>query len=212
MFQSSGDERMKRHVIKVLVNMLTLSRIVFAILLLTVLYDKIPKGWFIVIITLMFYTDSIDGMIARKFKVQSSFGAAADTVSDKTLSIGLISILLSKLKFTYLILLGEILIALLTLFSFVTRREAKVEFVGKMKMWFLSFTIILGYLVVFGWLPEICFDTFCIITFGIQLVVLYTYMKHFVKKKTHKNKISIKSKHDLLYTLFSTDYYNKYCK
>ena len=203
---------MKRNIIKVLVNLLTLSRIAFSILFLTVLYDKIPSIWFIIIIALLFYTDRIDGFIARRYKVQTSFGAAADTISDKTLSIGLILPLLAKLKFTYLLLLGEVLIALLTLFSFISRRDAKVEFVGKMKMWFLSFTIILGYMVIFKYIPELPFDIFCVITFVIQMVVLCVYFKYFIKQKSHKNKLNIKTKHDLLYTLFSTDYYMKNCQ
>ena len=67
---------------KVFVNGLTLSRIL-GTLLLPLLFHYCHPIITMVVIALLLLTDFFDGMLARKFKVQSIFGQLADQVADK---------------------------------------------------------------------------------------------------------------------------------
>ena len=74
--------------IKYVPNILTSFRII-SIPFIIVLFNlnKIELAIIIAIFTAI--TDCFDGYIARKFKVESEFGAKLDAVSDKFFAIGL---------------------------------------------------------------------------------------------------------------------------
>lgn len=95
---------------KIFVNLITTLRFVYTIFL-PILKVKLDKEVFIVNIVILFLTDTIDGFLARKLKVQTLFGSIMDTIADKTLTIILLVILLDSMKMLSLILILEILIA-----------------------------------------------------------------------------------------------------
>ena len=85
---------------KVFVNGLTLSRI-FGTLLLPILFKFCSPLVTLVVIAILLSTDFFDGMLARKFKVQSIFGQIADQVADKVFGIVLLLIVASYYNLFY---------------------------------------------------------------------------------------------------------------
>ena len=88
---------------KNLANMLSISRIVGAAILLLGSFAILPipplSFSFFVIYVLCVITDLIDGPIARKTKTVSSFGSALDSVADVALILSVLAILIPILDF-----------------------------------------------------------------------------------------------------------------
>jgi phosphatidylglycerophosphate synthase len=64
-----------------LINGITLYRVLAAPFLLALLVSG-PPVWFKWMVALSFFTDLIDGVLARLFKVNSAFGARLDSIGD----------------------------------------------------------------------------------------------------------------------------------
>ncbi len=195
-----------KKLIKIFVNLLTISRIIFSIFLIFNA-TKLSNITFLMIVAILFLTDQLDGFLARKYKVQTLFGAVMDTVADKILCITLIIPLILGNRISLIILIGELAIGLTNLIAVLNKRKTTVSFIGKVKMWLLSISIIVGYLVSFGYIPKIIFNISCVITFVIQLYVLIKYILLLKRRERIGNSnISIEFK---LEKLFDTDYYLK---
>lgn len=94
------------------VNLVTLYRIINAPLLLVLLFKGyyIPFKWLLLI---SFFTDAIDGYLARKYKVNSVLGSKLDSLGDDlTVLVGIIGMV--HLHFDFIM---EQLFSILTLFS-----------------------------------------------------------------------------------------------
>lgn len=190
---------------KIFVNLLTISRIIFSFVLMFKA-NSISNLYFLLIIAILFLTDQLDGFLARKFKVQTSFGATIDTIADKVLCITLIIPLLKNYKLSVVMIIGELLIGLINFISYLHGKLIKVSIIGKVKMWVLSLSIIVGYVVSFGYLPVVIFDICSIITFVIQVGVIRNYIISLRKQKLSKlNDAKTLSK--TISNLFSTEYY-----
>ena len=195
-----------KKLIKIFVNLLTISRIIFSIFLIFNA-TKLSNITFLMIVAILFLTDQLDGFLARKYKVQTLFGAVMDTVADKILCITLIIPLILGNRISLIILIGELAIGLTNLIAVLNKRKTTVSFIGKVKMWLLSISIIVGYLVSFGYTPKIIFNISCVITFVIQLYVLIKYILLLKgRERIGNSNISIEFK---LEKLFDTDYYLK---
>lgn len=195
-----------KKLIKIFVNLLTISRIIFSIFLIFNA-TKLSNITFLIIVAILFLTDQLDGFLARKYKVQTLFGAVMDTVADKILCITLIIPLILGNRISLIILIGELAIGLTNLIAVLNKRKTTVSFIGKVKMWLLSISIIVGYLVSFGYTPKIIFNISCVITFVIQLYVLIKYILLLKgRERIGNSNISIEFK---LEKLFDTDYYLK---
>ena len=195
-----------KKLIKIFVNLLTISRIIFSIFLIFNA-TKLSNITFLMIVAILFLTDQLDGFLARKYKVQTLFGAVMDTVADKILCITLIIPLILDNRISLIILIGELAIGLTNLIAVLNKRKTTVSFIGKVKMWLLSISIIVGYLVSFGYIPKIIFNISCVITFVIQLYVLIKYILLLKgKERIGNSNIFIEFK---LEKLFDTDYYLK---
>ncbi len=166
---------MKKTIMKVIVNMLTISRIILSFILL-LNFKSISGLFFLITIVLLFMTDFLDGFLARKFSVQTNFGATMDTIADKTLCIILVLLLCSKYRVSYLLLIGEVIIGLLNMFAYLKGLKTKSSYIGKIKMWFLSISIILGYACYYGYVNNILFTVCSIITNIFQLFVFVNYI------------------------------------
>lgn len=68
-------------------NVVTASRIIFAVL---VMFSDIFSVWFYTWYVLGAFSDMIDGTLARRLKLQSSFGARLDTACDSVFIIAVI--------------------------------------------------------------------------------------------------------------------------
>ena len=105
---------MKKYM-KIIVNLITTIRFLCA-LMTPILKLFVSDKVFIITIIVLFMTDSIDGFLARKFKVQSLYGSFMDTIADKAL-IGLLTIMLlvNQIDILLAMLIGEIIISLINI-------------------------------------------------------------------------------------------------
>ena len=82
-----------------LINAITLYRLIAALVLLILVFTnkQQPFKW---LLAISFFTDSIDGILARKFKVASIFGARLDSMADDaTMLAGIVGLLVFKKAF-----------------------------------------------------------------------------------------------------------------
>jgi len=206
-YKNEKEDEIMRTLIKIIVNLVTSLRLIFSIFLLFLL-TKISNTSFLMIMIIMFLTDWIDGFLARKFKVQTLFGSALDTIADKIFCIILIIPLLNKVNSFVLILIGEIFIAAINIIAYFKGKQTKAHIIGKTKMWALSITITLGYTYLFNYTRLSVILLSLIITFVLQLLTFITYIDYLKKQVPHKEKYSkIKTFGDIFYRLFSTSYY-----
>ena len=92
---------------------------------------------------------STDGKIARKYGIVSKFGADLDAVCDKIMAIGLMLPLLFDMPLLIFNGLLEVIIASFNVMGRLEGIDTKTLFSGKVKTWFLSLTLALGYLAKF---------------------------------------------------------------
>ena len=82
-----------------LINAITMYRLIAAPVLIILLLNN-EKELFKWLIALSFFTDMIDGMLARKFKVNSVFGAKLDSIADDvTVVAGIFGLIILKPDF-----------------------------------------------------------------------------------------------------------------
>ena len=89
-------------------------------------------------------------------------------------------------------------------------KHTRSSIIGKIKMWFLAISVILGYLYIFKSLPLFITNISFVLTIIIELYVIieyYLYLKNQDSKKKTKKKITNYKK--LIYILFSTKYYEE---
>ena len=193
---------------KILVNLMTTIRFVYT-LILPILKLKISQTAFVINIIILFLTDSWDGLLARKYKVQTLYGSVMDTVADKTLSIILLSILLmDRMGILSVVLLCEIIISIPNILGMATGKKTKSSIIGKIKMWLLSITIVLSYLNYFNIVNYNIVIVSSVITITMQLFAIYGYIKNLIiQKEIKQERKKIENIADLKYILFDTDYY-----
>ena len=110
-----------------LVNGITAYRIITYPLLVLLVFNK-QMDWYKWLLALSFFTDAIDGYLARKFKVASIAGARLDSIGDDlTVIAGIIGMIVFKQAFFkqqifIFILLGS-LFALQAVFAFIKYRK-----------------------------------------------------------------------------------------
>lgn len=110
-----------------IINAITFYRLVSAFLLLYLIYsDNLPIfKW---LLAFSFFTDSIDGFLARKYKVTSAAGSKVDSIADDlTILVAIIGLIVFKADF-----IQKQLILLIFLFSlFVVQTMMAIVKYGK---------------------------------------------------------------------------------
>ncbi len=193
---------------KIFVNFITIIRL-FGIALLLFVANKATATTFLIYVVALLSTDWIDGLLARKFRVQSLFGSVIDALADKIFNICLLIYLIFENRSFILVLIGELVIALTNVHSAVTGKKVDTNIFGKVKMWLLSFSIIFGYIDYFE-LASLgtLITVMIVITFVFQLIALSHYITSVKsQEKIERKKMEIHSFEDLKYYLFDTDYY-----
>ena len=82
---------------KIFVNSLTMLRML-ATILLPILWIFLDPIYMLIFVVIILSTDFFDGMLARKFNVQTLFGSLADQFADKSFGI-IILLILSRSAF-----------------------------------------------------------------------------------------------------------------
>lgn len=192
---------------KIFVNLITTCRFLYTIIL-PFLQMYISNTAFIINLIVLFLTDTVDGFLARKFRVQTFYGSIMDTIADKMLCIVLLVILMNHNHLLAILLAGEILIALLNSFEMARRKRTKSIMTGKVKMWILAITIVAGYLNYFNVISLEIVNVLCVITIFAQILTFLCYVKYLeLQEHELREKPKIESSKDLKYILFDTDFY-----
>ena len=170
-----------------LINLLTFTRIVFAVIIFGFLAIK---NYYLIALVLFFIagvTDYLDGFLARKYKATSQIGEILDPLADKILIIFLFFGLAVNLSSFLLGFAGSLIVAreiwISSLRDFNARnnniKATKVIYIAKIKTSIQLFTILL-YIIALAFnkmLLIIIADIFVIISVLITLYTgfIYTY-------------------------------------
>lgn len=130
----------------IIVNILTLIRVIGTIILVPIY--KNYGGFAVGILALICYlTDSIDGLLARKLKASTFFGALFDGTADKLFTIMSFIILYLITPYAIIPILFEIAIVFVQIIKYKNNLNVKSNIVGKLKTWILALCVILTFLV-----------------------------------------------------------------
>ncbi|MBR3152093.1 MAG: CDP-alcohol phosphatidyltransferase family protein [Clostridia bacterium] len=198
-----------RKYMKFIVNLITTLRFLYA-LCLPILRMFVSSEVFIINIIILFLSDSIDGTLARKFKVQSLYGSFMDTIADKALiGILLIMLLVDSIDILLVMLIGEVIISIINVVGIFRGKKANASLWGKIKMWLISITLVLCYAYRFDLIDLNILQLSVGMTCGMQILVMIGYVQNLREQDSMKikEKYEVKNKHDLKFILFDTDYY-----
>ena len=125
---------MKFKDIFLLPNLITISRLIITIFIfIYTSTNQFTNNFLIVLIAIIGISDSIDGIVARKFNQVSKLGTILDPVTDRIVFILLIIWLSSFFNniFLYSLLLREILISVGGIYTLIKDKTIKVSNKGK---------------------------------------------------------------------------------
>ena len=129
-----------------IVNFLTLIRIIGTIILIPIY--NLFGGKVVGIVSLICYmTDSIDGILARKWKVATFFGALFDGFADKLFTIINFIVLYLITPYALVPIIIEVLIVVIQTFKFNRNLNVQANVVGKLKVWILAIAVVITFLV-----------------------------------------------------------------
>jgi len=136
-------------------NILTLSRIFFAVVLVYLLEQGSQTGniWAAIVFTIASITDFYDGYLAKKWGLISDFGKIMDPVADKILLLSVFGVLahIGKIAWWMFIVIAirEILVTASRLLAFRQGQVLAAERAGKIKTvsQIIAVSVILLYLV-----------------------------------------------------------------
>jgi len=129
-----------------IVNFLTLLRLIGTIILIP-LYKTFGGKVAGMISFFCYFTDSIDGILARKWKVSTFFGALFDGFADKLFTIINFILLYLITPYALVPIVIEILIVVVQMIKFSCNLNIQSNIVGKAKVWFLALSVVLTFLV-----------------------------------------------------------------
>ena len=159
----------------VIVNLITLTRLVGA-LLLPLIYVKYGASICAIWTIVLFATDAIDGFLARKLNAYSEFGKKLDGLSDKLFALSLVlsSVVMGNIFMIILLFLEERIVAT-NIISYKLGLNPCTEKIGKIKTIILFPTLILGvYAPLYKSLEYILIILFIIsITLQIKCIKVY---------------------------------------
>lgn len=95
-----------------------------------------------------FFTDCIDGFLARRLESSTFFGSLFDALSDKVFLIINMLLLMSITNEAIIPIVLELSIALVQGYKYQKNMNIKANNVGKIKMWIAGISISLAYLLV----------------------------------------------------------------
>ncbi len=200
----------KKKMQMILVNAITISRIVGSIILFPIYFMYGPK---VVgsILLFLFLTDWIDGYLARKYKVSTFFGALMDSWCDKSMAIASCIILCFINEYLIYSIIIEVLIVIVNTLVFTQKGNIKSSYIGKVKTWILSVAIIIGFFICGPnkHLINICVALPAIIA---EFITLVDYVKKMlsIEFKFSTKSPEYKSLKEINKVLFNPEFYEKH--
>ena len=177
--KSINDLKNKKEFYKQIPNLLTFLRLTGAIPAGILFY--INPTLSISMIAFLWFTDSIDGRLAKKFNAQSKLGADMDAVADK---IMFLASSLPLMSFTPNLIYSFILEGIISLINVVGRiknLDTKTVLSGKIKTISLALTLVSGYFAQFFNFPLNIVNILTKITILLQFVAIKDYTNEFAR-------------------------------
>lgn len=153
----------------------------------------------IILTSLLLLTDLFDGKLARKWNCQSKFGADLDAVCDKLMFVGLSLPLIINYPLFIVNFLLEGAIASVNVLGRLKGLDTKTVYSGKIKTWFLSLTLGMGYLVKFFNINPMFLKSFMTITTFCQGYSLGEYVSEYKKMSKEKNNIRMEEEKGIVF-------------
>ena len=129
-----------------IVNLITLVRIVGTIILIPV-YKYHGGLWAGIFSLICYITDSIDGILARHWKVSTFFGALFDGIADKLFTIVNYIVLFLITPYAIIPAIIELLTIILNFIKFNKNYNIQSNIIGKLKVWIIAASLVLSFFV-----------------------------------------------------------------
>lgn len=181
---TSGE---RERIIRQVPNVLTLIRGTLTPILMIVatIIGKIELAFGVILISAL--TDCFDGWFARKYNVTSEFGATLDTVCDKLFILFVIlPVFLKEPIYFFCILLLELIISIINIYSKIKGKEPKSSILGKLKTIVLDCSVGLLYLNYLILIDSKIIYTFFYLTIIMQIITIIGYLKSYIRKGKKK--------------------------
>jgi len=159
-------------------NLITLSRLIIVIYLFTTFYPyEFNYITLIILIAVIGLSDSLDGIVARKFNLVSKLGIILDPFTDRVVFLLLLIWIreLIPLYFLYGIIIRETLILIGSVYVLITQKTVKVSNKGKVSTVLVFITICLYVLNTSIVVPLLNIYTIFVILFYFYVAIEYLY-------------------------------------
>ena len=159
-------------------NLITLSRLFIVIFLFT----SFNPGEFnyislIIIIALIGLSDSLDGIVARRYNLVSKLGIILDPFTDRVVFLLLLLWIKNLIPdyFLFGVVIREVLILIGSIYVLLTEKTVKVSNKGKISTVFVFITICLYVLNIAVIVPLLNIFTIFVILFYFYVAIEYLY-------------------------------------
>lgn len=159
-------------------NLITLSRLIIVIYLFTTFYPyEFNYITLIILIAVIGLSDSLDGIVARKFNLVSKLGIVLDPFTDRVVFLLLLIWIreLIPLYFLYGIIIRETLILIGSIYVLITQKTVEVSNKGKVSTVLVFITICLYVLNTATTVPFLNSVTILIVLFYFYVAIEYLY-------------------------------------
>ena len=165
---------MKNKTAIIIVNAVTMIRVIGTLLLPFICWYLSPSG-LIIYIAFLLLTDTLDGFLARQLSACTIFGSLLDQGADKLLGIATLAVLAQEYPIMMLPIITETLIVLITLRRAMRGGLAESTTLGKIKTIVLGIAIVIAFCTVFASEIILLFDHST--KLGSELINYFTYMR-----------------------------------
>ncbi len=131
----------------IIVNLLTTIRIIGVIVLVPVFLCLGP-GYTALLAIGCYFTDFLDGLIARKCHASTFFGCGYDALADKLFTVANLLVLLSVTRLAIIPILIEVAVIIVQSFKYRKNINVQSSKMGKIKTWIMGLTVVLFYIVL----------------------------------------------------------------
>lgn len=125
---------------KIIVNGLTLSRVAGTIAM-PVLFNTLSAPIFLLVVAAILFTDCLDGILARHWRVSTIFGSLLDMGADKLFGFAVLIALSTMYSIMSIPLILETLIAGVNIKAAENNSVAKSSEIGRIKTWVMGLSM-----------------------------------------------------------------------